>query len=74
MDCFINKVRQVVDEFVQPMAKDGISIRYTKLHEDSFLLGGYYYVLETLYKENLIVEKVRQVMENKKGDRAEKSV
>ncbi len=74
MDCFIDKVRQVVEEFVQPVARDGISIRYTRLHEDSFLLGGYYYVLETLYKENLILEKVRLVMESKKESPGKQSV
>lgn len=63
LDSFIEKVEQVVKQFVHPLIGESVSIRYSKLSEDSFLLGGYYYVLERLYKENLILEKIRQVWE-----------
>jgi len=63
MECFLEKVRQVVKQFVHPLVEDSITIRYSSLSEDSFLLGGYYYVLETLYKENMILEKIRQASE-----------
>lgn len=62
-DTFIEKVEQVVKQFVHPLVGESISIRYSRLSEDSFLLGGYYYVLERLYKENLILEKLRQIRE-----------
>ena len=62
MEEFIEEVRRVVKQLVHPLVGDGILIRYSRLSEDSFLLGGYYYVLEKLCQENLILEKVRQIM------------
>lgn len=62
-DSFINKVNQVVRQFVHPSVGETVSVRYSQLSEDSFLLGGYYYVLEQLYKENSILDKIRAVMD-----------
>ena len=63
MECFLEKVRQVVKQFVHPLVEESITIRYSALSEDSFLLGGYYHVLEALFKENLILEKIRHITE-----------
>lgn len=62
-DSFIEKVKAAVKQFVHPPVSDSIVIRYSGLNEDSFLLGGYYYILERLYKENLILERIRQAMD-----------
>ena len=63
MECFLEKVRQVVKQFVHPLVEESITIRYSARSEDSFLLGGYYHVLEALFKENLILEKIRHITE-----------
>lgn len=59
-EAFIEEVKRVVREFVHPLVGDSISIRYSQLSEDSFLFGGYYYVLESLLKDNTILEKLQQ--------------
>lgn len=61
---FIEKVKQVVKQFVHPLVWENMSIRYSRLSEDSFLLGGYYYALERLYRENLILEKIAVLRAN----------
>lgn len=61
VDSFIERVNQVVKQFVHPSVADTVSVRYSKLSEDSFLFGGYYYVLEKLYKDNSLIEKIRQI-------------
>lgn len=58
---FIQKVNQSVKQFVHPFVGDEIKIRYSKLSKDSFLLGGYYYVLEQLYKENTILDRIKEI-------------
>lgn len=62
-NAFLDKVRQVIKDLVHPPISDRVMIRYSALDEDSFLLGGYYYTLERLYKENLILEIIRQTMD-----------
>lgn len=57
-DAFIGKVKQVVSRYVDPIVMDSISIRYSELSYDSFLLGGYYYVLESLYSNNALLDKI----------------
>jgi len=61
-DSFIDKVNRVVKQFVHPSVGETVSVRYSRLSEDSFLLGGYYYVLEQLYKENSILDKIRAIV------------
>ena len=62
-DSFIQKVNQSVKQFVHPFVGEEIEVRYSKLSKDSFLLGGYYYVLEQLYKENTILDKVKEIVQ-----------
>ena len=62
VDSFIEKVNQVVKQFVHPSVGETVSVRYSRLSEDSFLLGGYYYVLEQLYKENAILDRIRKIV------------
>ncbi len=63
VDSFVEKVRQSIMQFVHPSVCENMVIRYSCLNEDSFLLGGYYYILESLYKDNLILERIRQAMD-----------
>lgn len=60
---FLDKVQQSVKQFVHPSILETVSIRCSKLSEDSVLLGGYYYVLEKLFKENLFLDKIRQAID-----------
>lgn len=62
MDSFIAKVKEAIEFFVPEMVINSSSLRYSSLSEDSFLLGGYYYVLEELYKEDIILEKIKNVL------------
>lgn len=62
-DAFLEEVKRVVREFVHPLVGDSISIRYSRLSEDSFLFGGYYYVLESLFKDNTILEKIQRTID-----------
>lgn len=41
---------------------ENVSIRCTKLKEDTVLLGGYYIALEKLFKNNLLLERIRQAL------------
>lgn len=59
---FIEKVKEALKFFVPETVINSSSLRYSSLSEDSFLLGGYYYVLEQLYKENKILEKIRNAL------------
>ena len=59
---FLKKVREAVMNFVPEEVGEYLSIRYTELSEDSFLLGGYYYVLEKMIRENQILDKIREAL------------
>ena len=56
---FINKIRSAVRNFVPEFVERNAIIRYSKINEDSFMLGGYYYTLETLCKRGNIFELIR---------------
>ncbi|MDO5135622.1 MAG: ROK family protein [Eubacteriales bacterium] len=43
---FLRKVRESVRECVPPYVEECTVIRYSRLSSDSFLLGGYYYIME----------------------------
>lgn len=62
LDCFIAKVKETVREFVSEDVAECISIRYTKLNDDAFLLGGYYHILETMYKDNKMLDAIRSAI------------
>ena len=55
----INKIRSAVRNFVPEFVERNATIRYSKINEDSFMLGGYYYTLETLCKRGNIFELIR---------------
>lgn len=60
---FLDKVQKSVEQFVHPSILETVSIRCSKLSEDTVLLGGYYLVLEKLFKENLFLDRIRQAIE-----------
>lgn len=53
-DDFLQKVRASIREHVPAYVEECTTIRYSRLSEDSFLLGGYYYMLENLLKGDII--------------------
>lgn len=59
---FLEKVQRSVSQFVHPSIMENVSIRCTKLKEDTVLLGGYYIALEKLFKNNLLLERIRQAL------------
>lgn len=62
-DHFILKVKESVRKCVPPYVEECAVIRFSRLNEDSFLLGGYYYMLECLVKEDIfgLISQARSV-------------
>lgn len=50
---FLSKVRASIRSCVPAYVEENLIIRYSKLSSDSFLLGGYYYLLERLFREDI---------------------
>lgn len=56
---FLNRVKESICNCVPPYVAECACIRYSELNSDSFLLGGYYYMLDRLMKED-IISRIRQ--------------
>ena len=63
LEPFLDKVQQSVKQFVHPFILENVSIRFSRLSEDSILLGGYYFVLDKLFKKNLFLDLIRQAID-----------
>ena len=50
---FLSKVKESIRNCVPPYVEECTIIRYSRLNEDSFLLGGYYYNLDRLLKDDI---------------------
>ena len=48
---FLEKVQRSVSQFVHPSIMENVSIRCTKLKEDTILLGGYYIARRSCLKQ-----------------------
>jgi len=53
---FIEQVKSVLSKFVHPIVMKNMDIRYSELNYDSFLVGGYYHIINELYKNDLLIE------------------
>lgn len=51
---FLEKVRAAACRRIPLPLRKYVNIRFSELSEDSFMLGGFYYVLEQLYKKDII--------------------
>ena len=60
---FVNKVRESIRNFVPAFVEQNASIRYSKISQDSFMLGGFYYTFENLCKKDNIFELIRSAKE-----------
>ena len=60
---FLRKVQESVERFVHPSILSSVSIRCSVMEEDTTLLGGYYQVVEKLFKENKILECIKRTVE-----------
>ena len=60
---FVKKVRESIRNFVPSFVEENASIRYSKISQDSFLLGGFYYTFESLCKKDNIFELIRSAKE-----------
>ena len=68
-EVFLGIVRDAVRRRLQLGEAGEVPIRGTALSDDSFLLGGYYYVLGRMIREDTIVEKVRAALtKDQNGD------
>lgn len=53
---FLDVIKRVVRSQVHPLISQNTIIRYSELLEDSFLLGGYYYILKKLVNSGKIFD------------------
>lgn len=60
---FVKKVRESIRNFVPSFVEENASIRYSKISQDSFMLGGFYYTFESLCKKDNIFELIRSAKE-----------
>lgn len=56
---FVNKIREVIRNFVPAFVEENASIRYSKISQDSFLLGGFYYTFDNLCRRDNIFDLIR---------------
>ncbi len=57
---FLSKVRETILRFVPDEIVESAHIRSSGLAKDSFLLGGYYYLMEKMMHDNSIIEKIEE--------------
>lgn len=61
-DDFVQIVRQTVADLVYPEMNETMHIRYSTIEQDTTLLGGYYYVIAQHLRDNLIVDRICEVV------------
>ncbi len=64
-ESFMENVKKVISKYVPQEVYETASIRFSKLKEDPFLFGGYYYLLNKMQKENSIFEKISNIKDIK---------
>ena len=65
-EAFLQQVRDAVRSLTQLPGAERVTIRYSDISDDSFLLGGFYYVREKLLREDRLIDRVREI--NKKRE------
>lgn len=62
-DCprFLGKVREGMSGMLYPQLTDSLQILYSGIKMDSTILGGYYLVTESLLKNNLLLERIKEI-------------
>lgn len=56
---FVNKIREAIRNFVPAFVEENASIRYSKISQESFLLGGFYYTFANLCRRDNIFDLIR---------------
>lgn len=56
---FVNKIREAIRNFVPAFVEENASIRYSKISQESFLLGGFYYTFDNLCRRDNIFDLIR---------------
>lgn len=56
---FVNKIREAIRNFVPAFVEENASIRYSKINQESFLLGGFYYTFDNLCRRDNIFDLIR---------------
>ena len=56
---FVNNLREASRNFVPAFVEENASIRYSKISQDSFLLGGFYYTFDNLCRRDNIFDLIR---------------
>ncbi len=55
---FIEMVRKNMSKYVPDIVLKNLVLRNTKLREDSFIIGGYYHLMDKLYENDQLLEEV----------------
>lgn len=61
-EAFLGQVKGNLRTMIHPLLAERVHIRSSKLRYDSFLLGGYYYLIEELLKITDFFDTIREVM------------
>ena len=56
---FVNKILEAIRNFVPAFVEENASIRYSKISQESFLLGGFYYTFDNLCRRDNIFDLIR---------------
>ena len=56
---FVNKIREAIRNFVPAFVEENASIRYSKISQESFLLGVFYYTFDNLCRRDNIFDLIR---------------
>ena len=56
---FVNKIREAIRNFVPAFVEENASIRYSKISQESFVLGGFYYTFDNLCRRDNIFDLIR---------------
>ena len=59
---FISKVQEALKTFVHPFILESLTVRFSDIKDDTILLGGYYLVIEQLFKQNTLVDSIRNAL------------
>lgn len=58
---FLDKVREGMRQMLYPELLSSIELQYSHIDMDSTILGGYYLVIESLLKQNILLERLKQI-------------
>ena len=58
---FLQKIKDSVKQFVHPDIFNNVSIRLSKIEQDTTLLGGYYFIIEKLIENVELIDRLKYI-------------